>query len=245
MPSCFERPASGFQRPPPFGVPVAEGMLQSYPPSGVILSLPAILLDYLPHPLPSASTVARYQLSRKASRPAHIGYLPALQSPSELVVLSVEDVPNHRPEWDFHLYGPLDQLQGYPGLGAKGTIRIAALEVVGRSVGFDPQGIVEPFVGKQAGERNHPIFYLCYTPQVLLANVSGGLALLAYSTVCSMTRAPDSTGVISGSSSINSTLCAGSHRPRIPSRLREQPLQRLCASLCWAPATGSVLARAV
>src|SRR5215217_9403727 len=108
-------------------------MLQSYPLARLLLSIPKIRLDHLPHRLPSASGGEVPTVRRLHGQ--HIGYPSALQSPSELAMLSVEDVPNNRPEWYLHLYGPLDQLKGYVGLGAKGGIRLAALEVVGRGVG--------------------------------------------------------------------------------------------------------------
>src|SRR5829696_3153155 len=131
--SGVERPAGGFQRPPPFSVPIAEGMLHSHPLARLLLPIPGILPHHLLKCLPSASGGEVPTVRRLHGQ--HIGYPCALQSPSELAMLSVEDVPNNRPEWELHLYGPLDQLKGYVGLGAKGGIRLAALEVVGRGVG--------------------------------------------------------------------------------------------------------------
>ena len=68
---------------------------------------------------------------------------------------------------------------GYVGLGAKGGIPLAALEVVGRGVGFYLQWIVKPLVSVQARDRNHPIFCLAYASQVLLAHVGGCITVLA------------------------------------------------------------------
>lgn len=100
---------------------------------------------------------------------------PALQSLSELAMLSVEDLPNDRPEWELHLYCPLDQLMGYEGLGAKGGIVLSTLEVVHRGVRFDLQWILEPLLSLHRAYRNHPVGYLAYTSQVLLAHVGGGI----------------------------------------------------------------------
>src|SRR5215210_1130867 len=120
-------------------------MLQGDPRTRLRLCIPRILFDYLPHRLPSASCRQIPTTGRLYGQ--HIGYPSALQTSSELAVLPVEDVPDHRPERDLHLHGSLDQLQSYAGLGAKGGIHLAAVEVVGRSVGFDLQWIVESFVG--------------------------------------------------------------------------------------------------
>ncbi len=45
-------------------------------------------------------------------------------------MLSVEDVSDHRPERDLHLYRSLDQLEGYLRLGAKLRVCLTALKVV-------------------------------------------------------------------------------------------------------------------
>ena len=47
VPSCFKRPASGFQCPPRLYVSIAEGVLQSDPLSRIVLSLPRVLSDNL------------------------------------------------------------------------------------------------------------------------------------------------------------------------------------------------------
>src|SRR5215210_9444641 len=111
LPSCFERPASEFQCPPRLYVSIAEVVLQSDPLSRIVLSLPRVLPDRIPH-LFSATSGRKVPTVRRLHG-QHIGYPSALQSPSELAMLSVENVPDNRPEREIHLYGPLDQLKGY------------------------------------------------------------------------------------------------------------------------------------
>ena len=129
-----------------------------------------------------------------------------MQSPSELAMLPVEDVPDNRPEWELHLYGPLDQLKGYVWFGAKLGIFLTTLEVVGRSVGLDLQRIVEPLLGLHGAYPDHSILCLSDAAEVLHSHISGGLAVLTYSTVSSISRAPVCRGAVCESSSINSTL---------------------------------------
>src|SRR5215212_9695715 len=140
-------------------------------------------------------------------------------------MLSVEDVPDNRPEWELHLYCPLDQLKGYVGLGAKGGIPLAALEVVGRGVRFDLQWIVKPLLSVQARDRNHPIICLSYASQVLLAHVGGCITVLAVAGF-----------VYDQSPGFNRSRLglfehqlhpAAVHRLRIPAGLRKKPLEAL------------------
>jgi hypothetical protein len=103
-------------------------MLKSHPLAWFFLTIPGILPDHLLNRLPSAS--CRQIPTVRRLHGQHIGYPSALQSPSELTMLPVEDVPDDRPEWELHLYGPLDQLKGYLWFGAKLGIFLTTLEVV-------------------------------------------------------------------------------------------------------------------
>jgi hypothetical protein len=125
-------------------VSIAEGVLQSDPLSRIVLSLPRVLPDRIPHFF-SATSGRKVPTVRRLDG-QHIGYPSALQSPPELAMLSVEDVPDNRPEWELHLYRPLDQLKGYAGLGAKGGIRLATLEVVRRGVRLEVHGPIHPLI---------------------------------------------------------------------------------------------------
>jgi hypothetical protein len=72
-------------------------MLKSHPLARLLLPIPGILPDHLLKRLPSASGGEVPTVRRLHGQ--HIGYPSASQSPSELAVLSVEDVPDDRPEW--------------------------------------------------------------------------------------------------------------------------------------------------
>jgi hypothetical protein len=133
-------------------------------------------------------------------------------------MLCVEDVPDHRPEWEIHLYGPLDQLKGYLWFGAKLGIFLTTLEVVGRSVGLDLlQRIVEPLVGVHGAYRDHSIVCLSHAAEVLDSHMSGGLGVLTYSPVSSISRAPDLVGAVSWDLRASTAPCDGSP-PQGPSR---------------------------
>src|SRR5215210_600113 len=154
-----------------------------------------------------------------------IRYPSALQSPSEFAILFVGDVPDNGPERELHLSRPLDQLKGYVGLGAKGSIFVAALEVVGRGVRFDLQGIVKPLVGVDGAYRDHPVGYLSYPSEVLMTHVSGGLTVfsvagLVYDQSARFDRSR--LGVFQ-----HQLYPAPVDRLRLPAGLREEPLQAL------------------
>ncbi len=94
-------------------------------------------------------------------------------------MLSVEDVPDHRPEGNAHLHGSLDQLQSYLGLGAKLRIRLATLEMVCRSIRLHLDGVVDSLVHPQARNRDDTIVYLADPTQVLLSDMCGSSSILA------------------------------------------------------------------
>src|SRR3954447_9837142 len=161
--------ALGFQRPPYLLVSVPETTLEFDPFSRVLGPAPVRAQSHpfhpadLPYPMPPGVGGLQRQ---------HVGDAPILEPFLELAMLAVEDVSDHRPEGELHLYyGPLHQLQGYPRLGAKGRIALSALEVVSGGVGLDLHRVVDPLLGIQARDRHHAIVYLADPTEILLTDV--------------------------------------------------------------------------
>src|SRR5215216_1302679 len=177
QPACLLGTVGGapsFQRPPHFGVSVPETTLEFDPFSRILGPTPvrAQSHPFYPANLPCPVPPGVGGLQRQ-----HVGDLSTFEPFLELTMLSVEDVSDHSPEGNLHLYGPLHQLQSYLRLGAKGRIALPALKVVSGGVGLDLHRIVDPFVSIQARDRHHTIVYLSDTIKILLTNVCRRLAI--------------------------------------------------------------------
>jgi hypothetical protein len=109
--------------------------------------------------------------------------------------------------------------------------------VVLRRVGLYRKRVLKPLVGLQARNTDHAVIYLSNPAQILFSYISRCLAVLA---VCTLIYNQGcACGALWESSSINSTrrrlICSGSQLDSVRNHCRD------CASLWWAPTTGSVL----
>src|SRR5215210_671004 len=179
QPACLLGTVGGapsFQRPPHFRVSVPETTLEFDPFSRVLRPAPVRAQSHpfypanLPYPVPPGVGGLQRQ---------HVGDLSMLKPFLELAMLPIEDISDHRPEGDLYLQRPLDQLQSYLRLGAKGRVALSTLKVVSGGVGLDLHRIVDPLLSIQARDRHHAIVYLPDPTKILLTDVCRRLAIFA------------------------------------------------------------------